>query len=523
MRSHGSWSLVLVVLLAAASSLRSADWPTFAHDPQRSGWAFEENKLNPQNASQLELKWKVQVKNQATSIFALMAPVVATKVTTPQGVKTLVYIAGGSNNIFALDAEDGKIVWSREFVSHVLPKDEPFWLCPNNLNATPTIDRTRGGIFVLAADGKTFGLDLGTGDIKFGPVQFVPAYSKDWSLNLLDGRIYTGISQGCGGAQSGLYSMDIREPLRPSVQDQLGASGGIWGRGGPVIGMNGRVYASTGDGPNDPASGRYGSSVIAASMPDLKIVDYFTPVDWRDVNKFDLDISSASPVWFAYGNYNLLAAGGKQAFVYLLDADALGAKDHHTALFVTPRLANDQEALEQQGIWGALSTWSDRSGNTWLYVPIWGAISKDAPKFPVTNGPNPHGCFMAFKLTMDRASKEPVLEPAWISGDFKLPDPAVIANGVLLAVATGENPQQTKAAPPGTDWKKKLLTDAEKAANTTNARLLALDASTGKLLYQSGDAIGTWTHFSGLGVADGQIYAVDHDSWVYCFGLKKTD
>ena len=30
----------------------------------------------------------------------------------------------------------------------------------------------------------------------------------------------------------------------------------------------------------------------------------------------------------------------------------------------------------------------------------------------------------------------------------------------------------------------------------------------------------TWVHFSGLAVANGRIYAVDHDSRVYCFGLK---
>jgi outer membrane protein assembly factor BamB len=55
---------------------------------------------------------------------------------------------------------------------------------------------------------------------------------------------------------------------------------------------------------------------------------------------------------------------------------------------------------------------------------------------------------------------------------------------------------------------------------TRNAVLYALDAKTGKVLYQSGSAIGSWVHFSGLAVADGRIYAVDHESRVYCFGLK---
>jgi hypothetical protein len=41
------------------------------------------------------------------------------------------------------------------------------------------------------------------------------------------------------------------------------------------------------------------------------------------------------------------------------------------------------------------------------------------------------------------------------------------------------------------------------------------------VLYESGKLINSWVHFSGLAVADGQVYAVDHDSWVYCFGLKK--
>jgi outer membrane protein assembly factor BamB len=51
--------------------------------------------------------------------------------------------------------------------------------------------------------------------------------------------------------------------------------------------------------------------------------------------------------------------------------------------------------------------------------------------------------------------------------------------------------------------------------------LYALDAKTGRVLYQSGDAIATWVHFSGLAIAGGRVYAVDHDSNLYCFGLTE--
>jgi outer membrane protein assembly factor BamB len=65
-----------------------------------------------------------------------------------------------------------------------------------------------------------------------------------------------------------------------------------------------------------------------------------------------------------------------------------------------------------------------------------------------------------------------------------------------------------------------MLNDAQRKENTKGAVLYALDAKTGTVLYQSGDAFDTWAHFSGLALANGQVYAVDGNSNVYCFGLK---
>ena len=139
--------------------------------------------------------------------------------------------------------------------------------------------------------------------------------------------------------------------------------------------------------------------------------------------------------------------------MYLLDADALGAKDHHTPLFATPLLANDERSLQQEGIWGALSAWNDEEGQAWVYVPIWGPMSKRAPRFPDNERRQSPGCIMAFKVKSDERFNGATLEPAWVSGDFKLPDPPVIANGVVFALATGENPQQTRLGAHDQDWK----------------------------------------------------------------------
>lgn len=512
---------IFTLFWCGQQGLWAGDWPTFAHDPQRSGWAFEETTLNVKDVSGLALLWKMKLKNEPKSLTALTAPVVADGVNTPSGVRTVVYVAGSSDGVYALDAATGKIVWSRTLESDVLPKNAGMWLCPNNLNATPVIDESRGLIYVVASDGAFYGLDLSTGKTKLGPVQFVPPFSKDWSLNLWHGIVYTSISQGCGGAISGIYSFDIRHPDRPVVRDLLVARGGagIWGRGGPAIGEDGRIYAQTGDGPFDPTEGQYGSSVIAASLGALKLVDYYSPLNFRQLTRYDLDIAASSLIWFPYRNYDLVAGGGKEGALYLLDADALGMKDHQTPLSRL-KLANDDLEFEGQGIWGELSSWRDTEGKTWLYVPIWGPVSKSAPAFAATNGPHPHGCIMAFTLAMDPATGKPTLKPAWISGDFDVPEPVAIANGVIFALSTGENTQQTTGNAVIIYHFGKLLSDQQRSVRTHNAVLYALDAETGKVLYDSGDSISGWTHFSGLAVSDGRVYVVDHDSILYCFGLK---
>jgi hypothetical protein len=79
----------------------------------------------------------------------------------------------------------------------------------------------------------------------------------------------------------------------------------------------------------------------------------------------------------------------------------------------------------------------------------------------------------------------------------------------VFALATGENANQKGG-------------EKKRFENTQPAILRALDAYTGKELFNSGTAFSTWVHFSGLAVANGQVFAVDHDSNVYCFGLKKA-
>jgi len=505
----------LAGLVWACSAALAGDWLTFGHDPQRTGWAFEETTLSPENVGKLGLKWKSKLRNEPYSLAALTAPVVAGGVSTAKGVRSVVYVAGITGAVFALDAETGDELWNHGFRYAVLPgkgRYQGTFLCPNGITATPVIDKTTNSLYVIAGNGALYGLDLGSGAVRYGPVQFVAPYSKNWSLNLVNGVIYTVLAQGCGDGLSGFYAVDVHDRHHPVVHQMLLSNtdtAGIWGRGGPIIGTNGRVYGGTADGIFDAAAGDYSDTEIAVSSKDLSLVDYFLPLNWQYIRRKDFDLGSASPVFFGWRNRNLLAAGAKEAVVYLLDADNLGGADHQTPLYTSPRLGNDKAVCcEGLGIWGGISTARDLDGQTWLIVPMGGPPAADGPKFPITNGPAPNGSLMALKVAADARTGNPMLEPAWISGDFKMPDPAVIANGVVFALATGENAVQRGG-------------EQRRFENTQPAVLKALDLKTGTELYSSGSTMASWVHFSGLAVSNGRVFAVDHDSNVYCFGLPE--
>jgi hypothetical protein len=82
-------------------------WTTFGGDPQRASWAQSETILNKENASKLELKWKLQLDNIPKELSSLTPPVVADQVKTEHGIKEYVIVGGSSDNLFAIDADSG--------------------------------------------------------------------------------------------------------------------------------------------------------------------------------------------------------------------------------------------------------------------------------------------------------------------------------------------------------------------------------------------------------------------------------
>ena len=145
-----------ILALAFSTAALAGDWLTYGHDPQRTSWAFEETQLSPENVSKMALLWKTKLKNEAYSLSALTAPVVASGISTAKGVRSVVYVAGITGTVFAVDAETGEQLWNHAFKYVVLPGKGGYqgtFLCPNGITATPVIDKSTNTLFVIAGNG----------------------------------------------------------------------------------------------------------------------------------------------------------------------------------------------------------------------------------------------------------------------------------------------------------------------------------------------------------------------------------
>jgi len=502
--------------LAVLSHLVAANWLSYGHDPQRTGWSPEETEINRDNAKSMTLVWKTHLDNQPRELNSLTAPVNVEWVTTDKGMAEIVIVGGASDNLFALNADNGKLMWKKTFEAEAKPRQEPFWLCPNALNATPLVrkDGLAATVFAIASDGRLHVLNAIDGEDRIPPMKFVPPFSKNWSLNLVNDVLYTTTSQGCNGAKSGVYAMDLKSPDHTVTffQSANGAAG-IWGRAGAPVSKGGMLFAQTGDGSYDPSRGQFPDTVLQLSAKDLKLVDYFTPPNHVYLTRKDLDMGAMSATVFPVDGHEIVASGGKEGVIYLLDAEHAGGPDHKTPLYRSPLLANDDADFAGRGFWGAFATAEDAQKHRWLYAPALGAPASGA-KFPVTNGDASDGSIMAFQVTEKAGKYE--LAPEWISRDMNLPEPPIVAGGVVFAISNGEFARQSK----GTDGG--LYSSAERAAkHVGHAILYAFDATTGKELYSSGETMPGWTHFSGISISGGKVFVTTYDSNVYAFGVKQ--
>ena len=497
-----------------------ADWLTDAGGPQRNNWQKDEKILGVSTVKNMKLLWKLHLDNEPRQMHSLFPPLIVEQVRTPSGMKQIAIEAGVSDNIYAIDVEKGELLWKKHFTSSWTPPPNGGRgggiLCPGGITATPVVGPTdtagKYTVYVASWDGMLHQLNVADGEDVAPPSKFMPPNGKPYGLNLWHGVIYTHTAQGCGGNPNVIYAYDL---ATKKVGTWGPSGGGMWGRAGPAISDEGVMYTGTGDGRWDPENGIFGNGIVGVKQnPETKALeldDYYGPSNAEWLVKRDLDMQ-VTPAIFHYKGHELMADAGKECRMYLLDTESIGGDDHRTPLYRSPLLCNEDVNFASAGIWGSLATWEDSKGTRWVLTPIWGP-KHSAFKAPIEYGPVKDGAIVAFKV--EQKSGKWQLTPAWISRDMNRAEPPVVANGVVFAYGNGEDTDQ--AYPDvGLDD-----VSARRIPGSTHAVLYALDAQTGKELWSSGDQITSWTHWSGLSVANGRVYLGTYASDLYCYGIQK--
>jgi outer membrane protein assembly factor BamB len=255
-----------------------------------------------------------------------------------------------------------------------------------------------------------------------------------------------------------------------------------------AFGTDGTVYAAIGDGR--PSEGGYANAVVALDPQTLRLKDWFQHPGAAFVSM---------PVIFQDRGKDLLAAGAADGRIFLLDAASLGGANHQTPLEITAGSAGPGSAVFP----AALASWEDESGVRWLLAPS--AAPASATRFPLTNGPVTNGAITAYRV---KYGPKPTLEPAWISRDMVAPLPPIVVNGVIFAASSGEYAPGDPA-----------VSTAERARRSSPAVLYALDAATGKEIWNSGNTMTAFAHGTGLSSSPGQVYLATSDNMIYAFGM----
>jgi outer membrane protein assembly factor BamB len=552
------------------------DWKTADFDAQRTSWLRSDPRLSPSSLGKdFRFLWKFQIPNDARQLNALTQPVMLDGLHSYTGMRTQLVMGSASGMAYSIDADLGRLEWKHSFGA---PQPAGSLACPGgvtsaftrlvSLPAAPAPGAGGGGgggragraggavglpdqgapnlrpgaagggrggaaaasggaggrggrgqvtaapapedggapvavgrgggvalgrtdaFYSVSGDGMVHALNVQDGSDLVPPVKFLPAGANVSGLMLFDRTLYAATSNDCGGAANGLWAIDFASPDK-AITTWKSHGGGNAGTAGPAAGTDGTLYLATADGEYSPAS--YSDAVVALEAKTLAMKDYFTP------GKVAF---GTSPVVFPNGEKDWIAAAGSDSRLYLLDSGSLGGPDHHTPAYASPKISNPPAT---DFVAGALATWVDSGGTRWVLMPVAGPLSPDV-RFAGMNGQITNGAIVAFKVVFQNGT--PALQPAWMSRDLVSPAPPIVVNGIVFALATGEF--HTSDA---------TVTAAQRAQRSTPAVLYALDAATGKEVWNSGTTMTSFVHSGGLSSGNSQVYVSTYNSVLYTFGV----
>jgi outer membrane protein assembly factor BamB len=528
--------LCLGAVLLAATAVshaqgRGGAWSTVGGDPQRTGWVRTDPRLSRDSAAKgLQLLWKRPLDKSG---LALTQPVLLPNIISYKGFKALAFLGGGSDTVYSIDYDLNRMFWQTRLSS--AGKPGPAAPCAGGSIAVtraaalsaPAAGRGGRGAAPVPppaaaapptpgapgtpppAGGAPAGIPPGAGS-PAPPSTGAPAAGPPAAQGRGAGGGGGGGFGGGRGAGNNIYAVSSTgmvhalnpqtgEDLNPPAKFTGGAArlngavfldnvlyaavvepcgnvaSGVYAidladkantvrnwdaKGARVAGALGPAFAA--DGTLYVATGAsagdatFANAVVALAPGSLEPKDWFTAA-----SPF-----TSSPVVFTQGGRTLIAASNADGSVYVLDAASLGGADHKMPLLKSAPASPSRDVTG-----GGIATWED--GGTRMIAAATGGI-------------------LAFRLSADGSA----LEPAWSARDLARPGAPIVINGVLFTATNGAM-----------------------VGGKGRSVLHALDAATGKELWNSGSAMTSYVPGVPPSAGDGQVYVVTADGTLYAFGI----
>ncbi len=265
------------------------------------------------------------------------------------GGRALVIAVTESNNVYALDAITGSIVWQRNVgtpISSGLPCGN---ISPVGITATPVVDLASRSLFLDAETTPSagvfrhmiFSLNVDTGAINPGwPVDVnaaVPGFdssvqSQRAALAIVGNTLYVpygGRFGDCGSYRGRLVGVRMDNPASVTHWATSSSKAGVWGPGG-VASDGVTPFVTTGNSSGTGGVWGGGEAVIRLQPGPVfsgNTADYWAPTNWLSLDNSDTDLGGSGPMLIDVPGATpsaLVLALGKDAKAYLLNRANLG-------------------------------------------------------------------------------------------------------------------------------------------------------------------------------------------------------
>jgi hypothetical protein len=318
------------------------------------------------------------------------------------GGAAMVIVVTESNNIYALNAITGTVIWQRNVgppVSSGLPCGN---INPLGITGTPVVDLASRSLFFDAMiDGATkkhfiYSLNVDTGAINPGwPVDVNVAaiyngttftslvQNERAALALVNGVLYvpySGHAGDCGIYRGWVVGVRINNPGSVTAWATTAIGGGIWGHGGVasdgtnIFVVTGNTFSTGGIWSGGEAIIRLQAGPIFSGNP----TDYWAPTNWLSLDNADIDLGGCGAVLIDVAGATpsqLALALGKDGNAYLLNRNNLGG--------ITSPVASANVGVAIRG----QSAASYRTANGKYFVFRDGSSAISAYKITPTNPP----------------------------------------------------------------------------------------------------------------------------------------